>query len=125
MKRILCCLVCLILLASFVGCNADNNTTSLRSGDYYAVGDYEEMLTPYLFLNADENEFALGPGTIMSYAEIGTYKEVEGKIIATSQSTTFQFDIKDENTLILIDTGDSESFKTLLNTQFVFSEDFK
>ena len=53
MKRIISFFICLIILISFSSCNADNNATSLRSGNYYAVGDYEEMLTPYLWLDTD------------------------------------------------------------------------
>lgn len=46
MKRIICFLICLLMLFSFVGCDSD--TTPVLSGSYDAVGDYEEMLTPYL-----------------------------------------------------------------------------
>ena len=124
MKRVFV-FICLVLLVSFSGCNADNNATSLHSGNYYAVGDYEEMLTPYLWLDTDQKNFSFGPGSVVSYAEHGTYEVVDGAIIATSQSTTFQFEIVDKNTLILIDNGDNEYFKIPVNTQFEFSEDLK
>ena len=123
MKRIICFLICLLMLFPFVGC--DSNTTPVFYGNYYAVGDYKEMLTPYLLLDDDNNEFCFGPGSVVSYAEHGTYKIVDGKIIATSQSTTFEFEIKDKNTLILIDNGDNDFFKIPINTQFVYSEDLK
>lgn len=123
MKRIICCLMCVLILPSFAGCNSD--TTSVLSGNYYAVGDYEEMLTPYLWLDTNENKFSLGPGSVVSYAENGTYEIVGGKIIATSQSATFEFEIKDVDTLVLIDNGDNEFFKIPINTQFVFSKDLK
>lgn len=123
MKRTICCLICLLMLFSFVGCNSA--TTSVLSGNYYAFGDYEEMLTPYLWLDTNKNKFSLGPGSIVSYAENGSYEMVDGKIIATSQSTTFEFEIKDKNTLILIDNGDNDFFKIPINTQFVYSEDLK
>jgi hypothetical protein len=97
----------------------------LRSGNYYAVGDYEEMLTPYLGLDTDQKTFSFGAGSVISYAERGNYAVVDGSIIATSQSTTFQFEIVDKNTLILIDNGDNEYFKIPVNTQFVFSEVLK
>ena len=125
MKRIISFFICLIILISFSGCNADNNATSLRSGNYYAVGDYEEMLTPYLWLDTDQKTFLFGAGSVISYAEHGTYAVVDGTIIATSQSTTFQFKLVDNNTLILIDNGDNEYFKIPINTQFVFSEGLK
>ena len=125
MKRIISFFICLIILISFSGCNADNNATSLRSGNYYAVGDYEKMLTPYLWLDTDQKTFLFGAGSVISYAEHGTYAVVDGTIIATSQSTTFQFKLVDNNTLILIDNGDNEYFKIPINTQFVFSEGLK
>ena len=123
MKRIICFLFCLLMLFSCVGCDSD--TTPVLSGSYYAVGDYEEMLTPYLWIDTDENKFALGAGSIISYAEHGTYEIADGKVIATSQSTTFEFEIKDNNTLVLIDNGDNEYFKIPINTQFVYSEDLR
>ena len=123
MKRILCCLICLLTLFSFVGCNSD--TPPVLSGSYYAVGDYEEMLTPYLWLDINENKFLLGAGSVVSYAENGSYKILDGKIIATSQSTTFKFEIKDKNTLVLVDNGDYDFFKIPINTQFIYSEDLK
>ena len=123
MKRILCCLRCLFMLFSFVGCNSD--TTPVLSGNYYAVGDYEEMLTPYLWLDTNENKFSLGPGSVVSYAENGSYIILDSKIIATSQSTTFEFEIKDKYTLVLVDNGENDFFKIPINTQFIYSEDLK
>ena len=125
MKRVISFFICLILLISFSGCNTDNDSTLLHSGHYYAVGDYEEMLTPYVWLDIEQNKFSFGAGSVVSYAENGTYKVVDGIIIATSPSTTFKFDIVDKNTLILIDNGDNEYFKIPINTQFIFSEDLK
>ena len=123
MKRTLCCLISLFMFFSFVGCNSD--TCPVRSGNYYAVGDYEEMLTPYLWIDTDNNEFRFGAGSVVSYQEYGSYKIADGKIIATSQSTTFKFEIKDKNTLVLIDNGDNDYFKIPVNTQFIYSEDLK
>ena len=124
MKRFLCCFICIVLMLSSAGCNSNDNTPIL-SGSYYAVGDYEEMVTPYLSLDTDNNEFRFGAGSVVSYQEYGSYKIADGKIIATSQRTTFEFEIKDKNTLVLIDNGDNEYFKIPINTQFVFSKDLK
>ena len=124
MIRVVSFFICLILLMSFSCCNTDNNETSLHCGEYYAVGDYSEMLTPYLWLDTDQNEFSFGMGIAVSYAEGGTYKVVDGVIIATSQNITLHFDIVDKNTLVLID-GDNEYFKIPINTQFIFSENLK
>lgn len=106
-----------------VACNS--NTVLLHSGNYYAVGDYEEFLTPYLWLDTSENRFSFGAGSVISYAENGTYEIVDSKIIATSQSTTFEFEIKDKNTLVLTDNGNNEYFKIPISTQFAFSKDLK
>ena len=125
MKRVLCCFICLAVLCFCIGCHSKNNDFPLRTGNYYAVGNYEEMLTPYLCLLTDKKEFSFGPGSIISYAERGTYKIIDGTVIATSQTTTFQFEIEDKNTLILIDNGNNEYFKIPVNTQFVFSKDLK
>ena len=123
MKRIFCSLVCFLILFSIAGCNSD--TCPVRSGNYYAVGDYEEMLTPYLWIDTDNNEFRFGAGSVVSYQEYGSQKIADGKIIATSQSTTCKCEIKDKNTLVLIDNGDNDYFKIPVNTQFIYSEDLK
>ena len=123
MKRIICCLICFSTLLSAVGCGSD--TTPVLLGNYYAVGDYDEMLTPYLCLDVNENTFSLGAGSIVSVALYGSYKITDGKLIATSRDTTFEFEIKDKNTLILIDNGDNDFFKIPINMQFVYSEDLK
>lgn len=124
MKRLLCCVVCIVLIFSFIGCNSDSNN-SVLSGNYYAVGDYEEMLTPYLWLDTNENKFSLGAGSVVSYAENGSYEIVDGKIIATSQSARFEFEIQDKSTLVLTDNADNDYFKIPTNTQFVYSKDLK
>ncbi len=124
MKRFLCCFICIVLMLSFAGCDSNDNTPIL-SGSYYAVGDYEEMLTPYLWVDTNTNEFFFGAGVIVSYVEYGTYEVENGTIIATSQSTIFEFEIKNKNTLVMINNGDNDFFKIPINTQFVYSEDLK
>ena len=125
MKRIFSFVVCLFVVFSAAACTSDNNSLSLLSGNYYAVGDYEEMLTPYLRLDTEENSFSFGGGALISYAENGTYEVIKRKIIATSQSTTFEFEIIDEKTLVLTDNGDNEYYKIPINTRFVFSENLE
>ena len=123
MKRIIVCLLCILVILLLTSCNSD--ATPVLSGNYYAVGDYEEMLTPYLLLDTTDNQFAFGPGSVVSYAEHGSYKITDGKIIATSLSTTYEFDIKDERTLVLVNNGDKKFFKIPIGTQFVYSKDLK
>ena len=126
MKRIIA--LCLLTICVFltIGCNSNvghnSDTPDLLSGNYNAVGDYEEMLTPYFWINTENNEFQFGPGAVISYVEHGTYEVKNGVIIAASQTTTFRFEIKDAKTLILIENGDNDYFKIPINTQFVFSD---
>ena len=122
MKRIICFLICLIVTLSFVSCSSD---TTVISGNYYAVGDYEKLMTPYLRLDTNENKFSLSAGSVISYAESGTYEIIDGKLIATTQSTTFEFEIKNKKSLVLTDNGDYEFFKIPNGTKFVFSKDLK
>lgn len=123
MKRIICCLICFLTLLSAVGCSSD--TTPVLSGNYYAVGDYDEMLTPYLSLDTDNSKFSFGAGSIVSVALYGSYKITDGKLIATSRDTTFEFEIKDNNTLVLIDNGEKEIFEIPQDTEFEYSEELK
>lgn len=123
MKRIICCLICFLTLLSAVGCSSD--TPPVLSGNYYAVGDYDEMLTPYLCLDVNENTFSLGAGSVVSIELYGSYKITDGKLIATSRDTTLEFEIKDNNTLVLIDNGEKEIFEILHDTEFEYSEDLK
>lgn len=125
MNRMLCIVVCLITVLFCVGCNSNNDSTDLMSGNYYVQGDYEEMLTPYLWLNTEDYTFSMSRGSILSYADNGTYKVSEGKIIATSQSTTFVFEIKNSKTLILTYNGDDGYFKIPLQSEFVYSNELK
>ena len=125
MRKSICIIFCLIALFACIGCNSNSDTVSLTSGNYYAEGDYEELMTPYLWLDTKENRFSFGAGSIISYAENGTYEIVDSKIVATSQSTTFEFEIKDKDTLVLINNGNNEYFKIPINTEFVFSKDLK
>ena len=123
MKHISFVAVCLAFLLVIPGCAPNRLDSALTPGNYYAVGDYEENLTPYLFLNTDDQSFILGAGSIISYAEIGSFKIKDGKLIAKSQTTTFVFKVKNPKTLILIDNGDNDYFKLPENTEFVLSDD--
>lgn len=125
MKQYTYILVCIFLIFAIVGCSSNNDTITLASGNYYIVGDYEEHMTPYLWIDAEEHTFSLGAGSIISYAERGSFEINEGKLVATSQSTTFVFEIKDNKTLILIDSGDDEYFKLPSNSEFVYSEELR
>ena len=125
MRKILCITICLIVLFTCVGCSSNSDNVTLTFGNYYAVGDYEKMMTPYLWLDTENHTFSMGAGSVISYAENGTYQVEDGKIFATSQSTTFVFEIKNSKTLILIDNGDNDYFKIPLKTEFIYSTELK
>ena len=125
MKRFLCFLMVFITILLFASCNSDKNSITLRTGTYYAVGDYEEFMVPYLYLDTTDNTFSLGESSLMSYAENGIYEIIDDVILATAQDIKLKFKIKDKNTLILIDNGDYDVFEIPVNTEFVFSEDLK
>ena len=119
MKRIVCIITIMAFLLLFTGCD---KTSNLASGYYFAAGDYK---SPYVQLDAEEREFTLCEGLLVSYAEIGTYRIRDGKLIASTQNTTFQFEIKDANTLELVKIKDDGFSHFTIGTQFIFSEDMK
>ena len=124
MKKLVCFAICLVFLFSS-GCSTKENEHSLLSGSYYAVGDYEKQMTPYLYLNTESNECYLGAGAVVSFAAHGTYQVKEDNIIAETQIATFVFEIEDSKTVVLIDNGDSQWLRFPTNTEFVYSEEIK
>ena len=120
MKKILVAVLIFCLLLGLVGCTS----TALKSGFYYLVGEYEAYATPYVKISFDDNSISFGEGTILSYAERGNFK-IEGEMItASTQNTTFVFEIKDDASIILIDCGDYEPFVKYEGLEFVYhSED--
>lgn len=124
MKRSAFLAVFLSLLFAFVGCHVNNSTNALASGNYYAVGDYEELMTPYLYLDTEDNTFAFGPGAVVSFAIHGSFEVKDEKLVAASQSATFVFEIQDEKTLVLQGNG-YEYFTLPDNTEFVYGEEIR
>ena len=122
MRRIICCLICIIVALSFVGCNSGETKEKLTSGTYYMDGDFEKGLTPYVSLALDDHTFRMGAGSLVSFQAYGSFEINGSKLIATSQFTTFIFEIKDSETLVLVDNGDNEYFQLAENAQFVYSD---
>lgn len=121
MKKIISIIVLLSIVLSFSGCNSNASHSALTSGTYYIDGDYPEYMTPYLQLDMEENTFSLGMGTILSYAEHGSFMIVGEKLIGKSQNTVFIFEITDSNTLVLTH---NELFDELPpDVHFVLTED--
>ena len=121
MRQLAALILCVALLCACAGCGASEPAMEVKDGCYFLAGDYEEFTTPYLWLHTEDQTFYHGAGTIYSYAERGSY-EIEGnRLIATSQRTTFVFEILDENTLIVVGNGDSGAFRPPENGEFVYS----
>ena len=74
-------------------------------------------------LSLDDNTVRVGAGSLFSLQAYGSFEINGSKLIATSQITTFVFEIKDSRTLVLIDNGDNENFQLAENTVFIFCAD--
>ena len=123
MKKTVVAFLFVIVAVSFVACqNAQSDPCELPSGTYYMVGEFEELMTPYLALNFEDHTFRMGAGGLVSYQEYGSFIVSDNRITATSQNTVFVFEIKDNNTLILVGNGDNEYFKMPNNSEYVFRE---
>ena len=118
MKKILIAILCFVLLFVLGGCT----TTTIESGYYYLVGEYEAFATPYVKINFDDDTFTFGESSIISYAERGSFKIKGERITASTQNTTFVFDIKDTSSIILIDCGNYEPFVKYEGSEFIYSE---
>ena len=116
MKKILVAILCFGFLFCLVGCTS----TTLKSGYYYLVGEYEAFDTPYVKISFDDHSFSFGEGTILSYAERGNFKVKGEMITASTQNTTFVFEIKDASSIILIDCGNYEPFAKYEGLEFVY-----
>ena len=111
MKRMMCALIG-VLMIFLVGCQAPEPKEPMKlpagvelfEGAYYAVGDYEKYMTPYIAIDPSHATFTYGGGAVVSYAEFGTYT-IEGQMLAASfrnKSKVYFFEIKDSQTLELI-----------------------
>ena len=119
MKRTLCVIICAVLVFSLMGCSLAGDR--LYSGFYYAEGEYEEYLTPYVRLDTEDQTFSFCRGAVISYSENGSYTVAGNKLVAKTQSATYTFEIKDDHALVL--THDCEVPTELkAGTQFVFSK---
>ena len=122
MKHIIGCLICIVVALSFVGCNSIKTEEDLISGTYYMDGDFEEGLTPYVYLSVENSDFSMGAGSVISFATNGSFTIEGNTLIADTQIATFIFKIENSKTLVLIDNGDNEYFQLEENSQFVYSD---
>ena len=116
----LCLALCLVLL---VGCKREPITPV--SGNYYAQGDYEPYMTPYVYINLEDNSFVTGGGAALSYAEVGEFKMEDNRIIATTLSCRFVFEIENETTLKLVEADTHSPYEVTEDMTFVFHENIR
>lgn len=103
MKKLLI-FMCVALILFFSACEKSDpapEPCDLPSGMYYAVGDYEELMTPCLALNFDDYSFRWGAGSLISHQDYGNFTVKDGQIVVTNQnSNTYVFEIKDSRTVV-------------------------
>ena len=122
MKKLTCIFLCFIILVFTVGCS--NNTTTVKDGYYFAEGDFERYLTPFIRFNTEHKTFTMSSGLNVNYIIWGDYEIKDNILIANTKDDiypNFKFEIKSQNILILIDNEDRIMFKDRINKQFKFS----
>ena len=123
-KSISLVLAIIVIIVALISCqSSQSDPCNLPSGTYYMMGEFEELMIPYLSLNFEDHTFRMGAGALVSYQEQGSFVVHENCITATSQTTAFVFEITDQNTLLLVDNGDNEYFKMPINSEYVFRND--
>ena len=124
MKKVLCTILSLLMIFSLSACKNDGNIT-LCSGNYYAVGDYEEGLTPYFSFNIKDNTFYVTGGSVVSLRLSGNFKIIDNKLIAELEGERFAFEIKNSKTIVLIGNTNWANINLPKNTKFVYSTKLK
>ena len=122
MKRLCAWLLCLLLVFSAAGC-ADADA-EIRTGCYFLKSDGEVIMTPYLYMDLENNSAHLSGGMAMSYAETGTVTVDGTRILVETRPTTYVFRIQDENTLILADCTGENPFKLPTGAELVYNEEW-
>ena len=122
MKRLCTWLLCLLLVFSVAGC-ADADA-EIRTGCYFLKSDREEIMTPYLYLDLENNSAHLSGGMAMSYAETGTVTLDGTRILVETRPTTYVFRIQDKDTLILADCTGENPFDLPMGGKLVWKEEW-
>lgn len=122
MKRLCAWLFCLLLVFSAAGC-ADADV-EIRTGCYFLKSEGEEIMTPYLYLDLENNSAHLSGGMAMSYAETGTVTVDGTRILVETRPTTYVFRIQDGDTLILTDCTGENPFDLPMGGELAFNEEW-
>ncbi len=114
---------CFILLFILAGCVS--NPKTLEQGTYYCT-NVPDKSTQYIHINLTDSTFYIGGDTFSSYREQGTIKVENGKLFASSEASTYVFEIKNNKTLILIENAETFPLYLHKNAKFILkNEDFK
>lgn len=122
MKKLTGIFLCFIILVFSVGCS--NNTTTVKDGYYFAEGNYDKGLTPFIRFNIEHQTFSTSSGLYYDYIIWGNYEIKENILIANVEDNrhpNFKFEIKNQNTIVLIDNEDGRMYEDLINQEFKFS----
>jgi hypothetical protein len=123
MKKAIAFILLAIVCICHVSCkNSVSDPSDLSSGIYYASGNYEEFMVPYLLLDFEDYSFSMSMGAIVSYAEHGTFTVKDNRLTATTQNGKSVFEIKNNSTLVLIEE-DIFAWELPENLEFVYHQD--
>lgn len=120
MKRLMAVAVCLVLL--LCGCA---EAAVPQSGNYYAEGDYEPYMRPYVYIGMEDGSFVTGSGSVISYAEVGTFTVDGDELTANTLSCRFVFEIEDETTLILEEFSSNTPYAMQEGMTFLLSRELQ
>ncbi|MBQ7380017.1 MAG: hypothetical protein IJW70_10130 [Clostridia bacterium] len=123
MKKAIPLILLVVVCICLVSCkNSVSNPCDLASGTYYASGDYQEFMVPYLQLDFEDYSFSMGMGAIISYAEHGTFTVKDNRLTTTTPNGKAVFEIQNDSTLILIEENYSW-WEFPENLEFVYHRD--
>ena len=122
MKKAITLILLVIVCICLVSCKNSVSKCELASGTYYASGNYEEFLVPYVQLDFEDYSFSMGMGAIISYEEHGTFTVADNRLTATTQLGKAVFEIKNDSTLVLIEQN-IPAWELPENLEFVYHRD--
>ncbi len=121
MKTITAIVLCLCLLA---GCAAGGEALELKSGSYFLKADTDRLITPYLYLDMENQSAHLSGSMVMSYAETGTVTIEGSRVMVQTGQTTYVLRMQDSETLILTDCSGENPFHLPVGGELVFNEEW-
>lgn len=120
MKRLLAIVFCIMMFLS--GCG---EATVPQSGNYYAQGDYEKYMRPYVYIGMEDGSFVTCSGSAISYAEVGAFTVDGDELTANTLSCRFVFEIADETTLVLEEFSGNTPYEMHEGMTFILSRELQ